>query len=843
MKNTLIIFFALAVAVTASAEPTYGLYAAPFYGPLLNHNPTENKWYANPWRWDESVDYNNNGWSNWSKRRWGSRFGVLSSDERLQFAVQNPGIPIPFDWAEVRHGCDPRDATQFPHPQMRFTIAYYGTNITMTPTPVIVWGYRDKTMMGRNGGGPDVIYQLAPATWDGYPDQDTLPAFGAITWYPLAMYHAIYMAFSMQPVQEMWTRIVLAPSLPPAIWTGHAREGIHYFMAFQSMDGTGIPKPGDPMGMSDNILTGDYVGWDHNDVSITMTDDPPYGTVRFFFAQPESFMFMTHPFGSYGDQTALIRVSSKFGLSGETPLPGFNPKAIRGRTFFHEGDVYAARSLTAGFSLVTNGSPVATEMLYAWSNLTWEANNPDGTINLYPPGDTVRSGGADVLKAPELVHPNTGEIITGPQIGFVWDMEENVSECAITIRKGSASGTVVYDGPALQHFVAPAGQAVFGTTGLVRRKYIFPIHVNGTFPNGTHFGNGTYYWRVTAYNRLNNSASSEWDSFTVNMDVQDPGTAFQNEIKVRVIYNPFTAITGDVLEDDLCLPVRVQAFRNRGFTGLPAAEVEVSAGDFVDNVATVRLRGLLRSFPENNPPVIRNYYIRAYIDCNANRVRDVWEPYGYVCYKNLEDYKGYNQNRFDVAPVKVGDPEVDLFIINADINGNRKADGKEYYASNRLVVPKWLEIFGGNIWEGLTGMSDQQLMEIGYNPKTTYSQNGLSHYDNVVLGSIHEGDVPDLRLTAFGIGDDASVGWKLSILNPDAENMGFQEVRDVEFNSGIGTAYGVLKFSESLAAPLTDWREVDRFKINETAGERALPEGALPPEPETGFIRALLEID
>jgi len=475
-------------------------------------------------------------------------------------------------------------------------------------------------------------------------------------------------------------------------------------------------------------------------------------------------------------------------------------------------------------------------MAFTWTNIaaavdaTWV--NPVTGDTLSGRGGIAVSGTNDTLTSASvsLVSPNT-DVITSSQITFVWDMADNVSECAITIRKGSSTGPIVYNGPANAHFVAPVGRLVPGTTSLTRRHYTFPIHTLNTFPttsadmaNAVTFDNGIYYWGVTVYNRLNNSVAvsgSSMRSFTVDVG-SGSGTA-RDYVTVNLSYNPYAGAIGNALTNSTC--IRVQAFENAGFTGLPAAEVQVNMQDFTYGGTIVRLHGLKKD---------ASYYVRAYIDCNNNRIRDIWEPYGYVCI-------GAGPNRFDPirVPALSSDPlEKDLHplvIVNADTDGDRISDGWEYIMTKG--VGNWLGVYGFDKYASLTGMSDLQLAMEGYNPLEVYSMgNGVSDYTNVALGMSALGDDLSLQLTSFGLGDlssgkGTSLGWKATIRN----EMGIMSEREFEPNDEIPVTY-VIEYTTNLRDK-DSWTVVESFTLTNGVGDHVIQDGFMM-DPNGGFFRA-----
>jgi len=340
---------------------------------------------------------------------------------------------------------------------------------------------------------------------------------------------------------------------------------------------------------------------------------------------------------------------------------------------------------------------------------------------------------------------------------------------------------------------------------------------------------------VTAYNRLNNSVTtSPVRHFTVNVG-SSAGTAARNWVTVNVSY-PAGTIIGYAMTNSTC--IRVQAFENAGFAGLPAAEVQINERDFNRDGTIVELHGLKTAAP---------YYIRAYVDCNNNRIRDIWEPYGYVCSLT-------GPNRFDPIPVMSVDSTPltvpSLIIVNADTDGDGISDGWEYIMTGSNPNINWLGVYGADDWSKvfpLGGMTDKQLMLAGDNPLEAYSLgNEMSDHDNMVLGTTNLGDTLNFRLTEFGMGNsEASLAWAMTIQNTaKVSKFGIMEERSVDLTS-YGTVWCVIYFSPSLLTPKDEWKEVERFKVTnpDGSGMESFTKGYMPDVHGNGFYRAELIIE
>ena len=210
---------------------------------------------------------------------------------------------------------------------------------------------------------------------------------------------------------------------------------------------------------------------------------------------------------------------------------------------------------------------------------------------------------------------------------------------------------------------------------------------------------GDYLWQVEMFNakfqvpyRGTASALTKFSMAAgVQQDMNDHG---YGAIAVAVKY----AGPANVLASGI---VRVQAFDTPDFSGEPLAETyltnNVLATTLADALPNCRLAGLAMG---------GTYYVRAFIDLDADGSRAPLEPWG--------SYKVNNADTL-AAPVKlsgVTSPVIGVFVEDCDTDQDWLPDAWEYVknggdlnAQGAVIDPEGKIVFRGNTYEGIAGIS------------------------------------------------------------------------------------------------------------------------------------------
>jgi len=231
----------------------------------------------------------------------------------------------------------------------------------------------------------------------------------------------------------------------------------------------------------------------------------------------------------------------------------------------------------------------------------------------------------------------------------------------VEIRTGATTGTLVYA-------VSLPGLYADSLGG-----YRVDMGALGLLAGSGSLTNGNYFWRVRGRNPRYLGTWSDYGNFLVNLQVTPDGAS---SLGGNVDYYGLAPTTGVV----------VQAFKSLGFSGHPDAQVTLNGmGDF-------RLMGLRAG----------TYYVRGFMDQNANGRLDAFEPWGFV------REEAYSSSR-NASPYMVPLDSLDLKLVlrDRDTNGNRIPDGWEFAASSSNL---------GDFDTNGDGLSDRQAVARGLDP-------------------------------------------------------------------------------------------------------------------------------
>ncbi|MEI7899590.1 MAG: LamG-like jellyroll fold domain-containing protein [bacterium] len=521
------------------------------------------------------------------------------------------------NWSECRYGSDPSlgSTNDFPVPVMQFNLSYNGFRAVGFPVTVLAYSSPDMN------GAPDSIYTTLPVM--AWPRTETF----------------------------------LRPT------SGHIKEGTAYFFAMVDLNNNATWDAGEPCGVSDGFGVG--IGWDRNVVDIDLTDYAP-NYLRMTLNPPvrtEDVLFGGGAAGGGGGGAAVgietrMRVQRKY----INTYPALSQRYVLDKTFLgvrnfiHEGDF-----LEQGTPGLDWGFPgdTAANVLSVIYQVYQNSEAVTAVLTFTNTFDSVRAKAVST-------YPVNGTYVYSSRPVFKWSMPAAYTAFTLELRKGSSAGTVVYSSGTVMAPVRDADGNCVWTA---------PIHAGDRIPStGQIFSSNTAYaWRVIAMNpkfcdTTTGAVWSDWKLF--RLDVNQPlDSSGYGAVQVRVkYYGPATNLLSN--------RVKVQAFNNRGFAGVPEAEYTLTASEqaaMVSSAATnitVVLRGLTPS------RFVGDYSIRAFIDSNQNSLRDVWESWGYV------NHYGVTDTPYDVHAVTVEYvPQTlvyDIRIEDADSDQDWYPDAWEY---------------------------------------------------------------------------------------------------------------------------------------------------------------------
>lgn len=715
----------------AGARLTYGFM-------FSDHDFIEDWWeepylptVANPYVYDPKQDADSDGWSNWEEARYSQAVASVRPDmheqniingrtvtespipiidTRLSYngirtvgnvviqAYVNPEMNGPADatWTLALGGAIQNEVLQLGFYENRSVRTYLAPGSVVPGTFQVrftdTWtgqiannGYDWDGIIyaeALDGTGPDI--QMGTIN---YATGEIVINMGVYNNSHIVIDAATYPANrdSYVDIQTAYVDINYSTKLPTG-WPQHLnlgrpdqgviKGGTNYFFAFLDIGGTaGAWDPGEPAGISTPF--GTSIGWDKNELDIHLTDYTP-NYLRLSLAtglRSEDVIFGQGGQGGGGGQNAgtgyrhvrIIRSSVQ--TSAFTAGPIFD-KIIYGRDYIHEGDLitmpnYEGYGFDWGFKGMLTPSAVGSAVYKVYVGDADIVTNNTLIATFTNKFDAARAVATTVL-------PQHGGYVYSARPTFTWKLASTNSgynAFAFELRSRSSTGPLVY----------PITVRQVPMRDSTTDNYIWEAPF---YMDKTNMNNGVYYWRVQMLNSkfsATNSTASEWSSWKLfrweaNQPLPSVGTATNlngsssGYGQLRAVVKYFGAVTNNVGDR-----VILQAFNNRGFTGYPAAQYSFTAGQ------TTQITNM--SLSATNAVIMRGlkpgtYYVRAFLDSNANGVYDSWESWGYA------NYYGERKSMYDVRPVEVKFSAISslatIYIEDADTDQDWFPDAYEY---------------------------------------------------------------------------------------------------------------------------------------------------------------------
>lgn len=299
------------------------------------------------------------------------------------------------------------------------------------------------------------------------------------------------------------------------------------------------------------------------------------------------------------DPNATYQVVIRRTTSGGAPVI-FN-RTIRGRNYLHERDLKEAGftyELDPGASLQAGYEWAVNGELQGSFNIMWTNALTTAPLPKHPIG-TWRTAGLPVT--------------------WTYEMGDDIAtRFVLEIRQDAPTNPPFYTRTIAAPVPRSDGRYAFQLPFLLGQAPLTP---------------GTYYWRIRAQNPFATGPWSADHAFVVDPTAQ-PGGPFDISGTVWYMGRATPA------------PINIQAFRSPSMMGTPIQQT-VTAG-----AGTWTLNGL----PEGT------YYLRAFMDINADGRYQYWEPFGF-----LRDPDPY-QVDYTIRPVTVGPSSANNLIIVRDVD-------------------------------------------------------------------------------------------------------------------------------------------------------------------------------
>lgn len=839
---------------------------------------------ANPYIFDAKTDYDSDGWSNWAEARYSQAVASVRPDLRelvMVTGITTFEYPIPVvdtfisykgvqtSGNLVLQAFASSAMVGMPDATWNISFGQVGTQQNSIPLGF----YADKTIRTRLSPGsvvPGTIHIQLTDTWTGETAETGFDMNGIIysmsidgIWDPIGTVNYITgeMVLEMSTFKD--TDIILDEAAYPADrnsyiesdvsyfemtydtqlptgWpqhiylgraaTGALKEGKNYFFGFIDVNANATWDAGEPAGIPTPFETD--IGWDENRLEIQLTDYTPYN-LRFSLSsklRSEDVVFgtggtTTTPGGeTTGASPTYTRVRIRRATvqtSNFSEAIVFD-KVIYGRDYIHEGDLmtmpgYGGYGLDWNFGARGIQTPLSVGAI---SYQIYVGNNTVVTNNTRVAVFTNRFDGARAIPMP--VSPTYGSYVYTARPTFSWSVvttnnDSGYNAFALELRRGSKTGPLVYPITIRQ---APIKD-------VMTDNYVWdaPFYMG----DKNTVNNGVYYWRVQAMNprySSTNSVDAEWSTWRmfrwdVNATLAPMGTATNingsssGYGQLRTVVKYFGAVTNTVGDR-----IVLQAFKNRGFTGNPAAQYaySVSQNSILTNQSlsvtnAITMRGL-------TPGV---YYVRAFLDSNTNSVMDSWESWGYA------NYYGENKAIYDVRPITISysalTPQVTVYLEDMDTDHDWFPDAYEYEL-NRTAA-NFLELTGPS--DSWTYRGDSEI-----NPSLdadsfiemvfAMSMGSIQQQSEIVKLIAVDGEITKQAVLPTVSIDNLSLGGTHPTLDLNltpAEPAQYSSTLFAAFTGAssapapqtqVYTYY--VKFSNSLATPKADWQIVESGTVS-----------------------------
>lgn len=500
--------------------------------------------------------------------------------------------------------------------------------------------------------------------------------------------------------------------------TGHLRSGANTFEAFLDLNGDGAWTAGEPYG----VATGVDVNWSRAVLSVELTDTAPQMFRIDLRAAAAANDFQAQKELNDRGVWSSIAFNSNKELSGDrvgTQMPGEKEKSTRVRLVLSEVNGTAASVPVGSFSYVVGGvaldvtkdlvaNPLlserdllqtgvpdlgatllpsqATGLGYNIANVTsatYRVVLGDGTVDTSAPSN-INSLATMFVNRYEFgglggqsrcVPVNVESVVYAAQPTFSWKHTNTIGKDypAFRLRVWKADGkTLVYDS---HEQAAPPRDAngVYSWTP--------PLYADMATAEGVVFATtNNYKWAVSMLDAKFTTPNTSETKSDFRLECAGAGGAVGDYGSVKACVKYFGPAACSFKASALAGLVRVQAFATPDFSGMPAAEAFLAAGTVLTSKTDEGANCVLKGLPTGT------YYVRAYIDSNANGAFDPWESWGYANGVGTGSKTPYTPKGVAVVRGSTERPFVMVYIEDMDTDNDGFPDAYEYDTKKNLTT-------------------------------------------------------------------------------------------------------------------------------------------------------------
>ena len=499
---------------------------------------------------------------------------------------------------------------------------------------------------------------------------------------------------------------------------GHVREGMNTFVAFLDTNGDGNWNPGEPYGVAKDV----DVGWSDAEFSMELTRTTPI-MARFNLVSAVPVSGGSSSSGSSsGSNSALtdrdvINTCKGYAPNEPAMYPGTNMLAnansltrvrvVRNwinRAANNGSTSYSAVLLDRYFDLSVHPTLTEADLLATgkydldWGGLTTAFNGTlsaltnvayrivigDGEVGEYESfGNNLpilffNTFEARDAQTPTVPDPKLARIEYAGRPTFRWSHANSINKpypaFRLRIYSDAEKRNIVYDSGTQR---APARDAY----GMY--EWTAPVYAGMVTAQGTVFEPANnYYWAVSMLDAKFTGFSSDETVTQFRLGTSgnlNDGREY-GSIAVRVKYFGALVESLSVTPTQRANIIRVQAFTTPSFSGQPVGEAYVTDVSSIASDAMIATNAIIRGVP------CGSYYVRAFVDTDADGSKADWESWGYACSVGEPNVSAVWTPKS--VTVSYGDkvPTATVFIEDADTDNDGFPDGWEWNTHGNLTT-------------------------------------------------------------------------------------------------------------------------------------------------------------
>ena len=275
----------------------------------------------------------------------------------------------------------------------------------------------------------------------------------------------------------------------------------------------------------------------------------------------------------------------------------------------------------------------------------------------------------------KCVPANVESVVYAAQPTFSWTHTNTIGKDypAFRLRVWKANGTTLVYDSGVQKAPARDENGVYSWTP--------PLYADMATAEGVVFATtNNYKWTVSMLDAKFTTPNTSETKSDFRLECAGAGGAVGDYGSVKACVKYFGPAACSFKASALAGLVRVQAFATPDFSGMPAAEAFLADGTVLTSTTDEGANCVLKGLP------IGTYYVRAYIDSNANGAFDPWESWGYANGVGTGSKTPYTPKGVAVVRGSTERPFVTVYIEDMDTDNDGFPDAYEYDTKKNLTA-------------------------------------------------------------------------------------------------------------------------------------------------------------